>query len=322
MKKTKKLKISDHSSSIFIAFYRSIKLGLSNFWRNKFLSFATIVVMAIIIFIFNIILAIQFIGNQALQSLSEQVDIVIYLQDDIEYYDASKLTEALKNIEGVKNVKYTSKEEALEIIGKTHPKTAEFLKKFDLKNPLPPSISITTQRAEDHAKIREFLGQEKYKDIMQNYVTEGASGESIILSSVAKNLESISKFVRQIIFWIVFVFILGGTLIIINAIQLTIYNRRQEIHIMKLVGATPSFIRMPFIFEGILYAVFSVILSFIILYAISYSIEVDNNTLWDFYPNLDLYKVFITELIITTLLAIISSFSAVEQYIKGKLIMN
>ena len=145
MKETKKLKIEDKSGSIFISFFRGIKLGLNNFWRNKFLSMATIIVMAIIIFIFNVILAIQFIGNQALQSLSERVDIVIYLQDDIEYYDATKLTEALKNIDGVKNVKYTSKEEALEIVGKTHPKTAEFLTKFNLKNPLPPSISITTR---------------------------------------------------------------------------------------------------------------------------------------------------------------------------------
>jgi cell division transport system permease protein len=322
MKETKKLKIEDKGGNIFISFFRGIKLGLNNFWRNKFLSIATIIVMAIIIFIFNVILAIQFIGNQALQSLSERVDIVIYLQDEIEYYDATQLTEALKNIDGVKDVKYTSKEEALEIVGKTHPKTAEFLKKFNLKNPLPPSISITTRSAENHAAIQQFLSQDKYKNMMENYVTEGASGESVILSTVAKNLENIHQFVKQIIFWVVFVFILGGTLIIVNAIQLTIYNRRKEIHIMRLVGATPGFIRLPFVFEGILYAVLAVAISFIILLAISNSIQVESINLLSYYSDFNIYRVFITELTITVTLAIISSFSAAEQYIKGNLTMN
>ncbi len=322
MTKKEKLKISDHTGNIFIAFARGLLLGLKNFWRNKFLSFATIVVMAIIIVIFNIILAIQFIGNQALQSLSERVDIVIYLQDDTSFYDASQLTDALKKVSGVKAVKYTSKEEALDIVSKTHPKTAEFLKKFDLKNPLPPSISITTESPEDHLKVQELLSQDRYQKLMANYVPGAASGENTILSSVAKNLESISKFVRQIIFWVVFVFILGGTLIIVNAIQLTIYNRRQEIHIMRLVGATPNFIRLPFIFEGLLYAIFAVLLSFIILYILGQSIHLETTNLWGYYTNLDLQKVITSELIIAIILATISSFSAVEQYIKGKLNMN
>lgn len=322
MKKTNKLKISDYSGNIFISFYRGIKLGMTNFWRNKFLSIATIIVIAVIIFIFNIILAIQYIGNQTLQSLSERVDIVIYLRDDIEYYEAQNIVNALNNISGVKETKYTSKEEALNIVSKTHPETADFLRKFELRNPLPPSISITTVSAEDHGKVITLLEQEKYKNLMQNYVTEGGSGESVILSSVAGNLEDISKFVRQIIFWMVLVFILGGTLIIVNGIQLTIYNRRQEVHIMRLVGATPNFIRLPFIFEGILYAICAVLLSFIILIVLSQSINLEGTTLWSYYTNLNLSNIFVSELALTILLAIISSFSAVEQYIKGKLITN
>jgi len=322
MNQIKQLKVNDKSGNIFLAFIRGIILGLKNFWRNKFLSFATIIVMAIIIVIFNIILAIQFIGNQALQSLSERVDIVIYLQDDTSFYDANQLTAELKDIKGVKQVQYTSKEEALEIVAKTHPKTAEFLTKFNLENPLPPSISITTESADDHVKVQEVLSQDKFKNMMQNYVSEGSTGESVILSSVATNLQNISKFVRQIIFWVVFVFILGGTLIIVNAIQLTIYSRRQEIHVMRLVGATPGFIRLPFIFEGLLYAIIAVLLSFVMLWGLGQSIQLENSNLWEYYDNLNLHKVIVTELIVTIILAAISSFSAAEQYIKGKLTVH
>ena len=318
MNKTKQPTLTDFSSNIFIAFFRSLRLGATNFWRNKILSLATIVVIAVILFIFNVILAVHFIGNQALRALSERVDIVLYLRDDISFYDAQNLSQQLQNIVGVKTVKYTSKDQALEIVSKTHPKTADFLKKFNLKNPLPPSISITTQSAEDYKTVENFLEQGQYKTLLKNYVAEGGSGESIILSDVAKNLTSISSFVRQVIFWLVLVFVIGGTLVIVNAVQLTIYTRRHEISIMQLVGATPTFIRMPFVFEGILYAVCAVIFSFIFLAFLGKTIQIEDSALWSYYNNLELGKVFTTELGITVILGIISSFAAVQQYIKGK----
>lgn len=312
----KKLKVRDISGNILIAFFRALGLGLANFWRNKFLSAATITLMAVIIFIFNIILTVQFIGNQALQSLNERVDIVIYLRDDISFYEAKMLSDAIGQLEGIKTVKYTSKEEALVTVAKTHPKTAEFLKKFKLQNPLPPSISVVTISPEDQLKVQQLLQNDSYKNLMKNYVTAENSGESMILSTVAKNLASISQFVRQIIFWMVLVFVLGGTLIVINAIQLTIYTRRHEIHIMRLVGATPGFIRLPFIFEAILYSICAVLLSFLILYLLSQTIQLE------YYPSLQLEKLFISELIIAIILGIINSFFAVQQYLKDKLTVN
>jgi cell division transport system permease protein len=314
-----KLKPKDFNSNIFIAFSRSLQLGVTNFWRNKFLSLATIGVIAVILFIFNTILAVHFIGNQALRALSERVDIVIYLRDDIQMYDAQKLAEELKNVPGVKTVKYTSKEEALDIVAKTHPKTAEFLKKFNLANPLPPSISIITQRPEDYQTVENFLGKGEYKSLMQNYIAEGSGNESVILSSVAKNLLNISQFVRQVIFWLVLVFVLGGTLVIVNAIQLTIYTRRQEISIMRLVGATPAFIRMPFVFEGIFYGLGSVLASFLFLFILGKTIQIDDATMWAYYNSLELNKVFVAEIIVTVVLGIMSSYAAVEQYIHGKI---
>jgi cell division transport system permease protein len=320
--KKEKLKVRDNGGNIFIAPLRAIKLGFSNFWRNRFLSIATILVIAVIIFIFNVILAIQFISSQALQTLSERVDMVVYLRDDISFNDAKRLSDSLSAVSGVKTVKYTSKEEAMEIVAKTHPKTAAFLQKFDLRNPLPPSVSVITVTPEDQLKVQQFFEQSEYKNMVQNIVSEGSSNESVILSNVAKNLISISHFVRQIIFWMVLVFVLGGTLVIVNAIQLTIYTRRNEIHIMRLVGATPNFIRLPFIFEGILYGVFAVLISFLFLGILGGSIRLEESNLWEYYNNLEIGRLFIAELALTMVLATLSSFSAVQQYLKGKLTVN
>ncbi len=314
-----KLTPSDFNSNIFVAFSRSLQLGLTNFWRNKFLSMATIGVIAVILFIFNAILAVHFIGNQALQALSERVDIIIYLRDDIQPTEAQNLAQQLQNIPGVKTVQYTSKEQALDIVAQTHPQTADFLRKFNLTNPLPPSISIITQRPEDYQTVENFLEQPQYKSLMQNYVAAGGTNENIILSNVAKNLLNLSQFVRQVIFWLVLVFVLGGTLVIVNAIQLTIYTRRQEITIMRLVGATPTFIRMPFIFEGVLYGVSAVLISFLFLFFLGKTIQIDASTMWSYYNSLQLGQVFLAELTMTVILGIISSFAAVEQHIHGKI---
>ncbi len=300
------------------AFTNSLGLGLRNFWRNKMLSIATVLVIAVIVFIFNVILVVHFIGNQTLKALSERVDVVIYLQDDVSFYDAQTFLKALKDMEEIRTATYTSKEEALEVVAKTHPKTAEFLKKFDLKNPLPPSISITLQKPEDYQKVENFLEKGEYKTLLKNYVADGGTGENAILSSVAKNLANMSRFVRQIIFWLVLVFVLGGTLVIMNAIQLTIYMRRQEINIMRLVGATPIFMRLPFIFEGVLYACSAIMTSFLFLLLLSKNIQIENSTLWNYYNALEIGKVFWVELAITSVLGVISSFAAVQQYAKGK----
>jgi len=309
-----KLKPQDFNSNIFVAFWRCIQLGFTNFWRNKFLSMATIGVIAVILFIFNAILAVHFIGNQALQALSERVDIVIYLRDDIQQYDAQNLVSNLQKIPGVKTVQYTSKDEAMDTVAKTNPQAADFFKKFNT-NPLPPSISIVTLHPEDYQNVENFLKQGQNKAFMENYVAEGGNSDSIVLSNVAKNLVNISQFVRQVIFWLVLVFVLGGTLVIVNAIQLTIYTRRQEISIMRLVGATPTFIRMPFIFEGILYGVCAVLVSFVFLFVLGKTIQIDNNTMWSYYNSLQLNKVLLAELGITVILGIMSSFAAVEQHI-------
>jgi cell division transport system permease protein len=278
--------------------------------------------MAVILFIFNTILAIQYIGNQALLNLNNRVDIVIYLKNNIEFYQAKNLTQALESLKGVKKVKYTSQTEALEIVSKTHPKTAEFLTRFNIQNPLPPSISIITESPEYYGAVQQVLTTPKYKDLMDKYVAKGTDNDSIILSTVAENITNMNGFVKQLIFWMVLIFILGGTLVVINAIQLTIYTRRQEIHIMRLVGATPNFIRLPFLFEGVIYGVFSVLLSFLLLFLIGNTVKIDQTSLWSYYNQLAIHRVFFFELIITCALSFFSSFSAVEQHSKGKLSMH
>ncbi len=309
-------------TSLLLTFQRSLKLGITNFWRNKFLSLATILVIAVILFIFNVILAVHFITNQGLQDISARVDFPIDLKSDLSLYDVQNLITDLKKIDDIRAITFRSKEEALEIVAKTHPETVTFQKKFGLPNPLWPSLIISPKNSEAYPKVLNFLKDSPYKTLLRNNEVNISIAEGNIIASAGENLNHIQGFVRQIIFWIIVAFVSGGTLVIVNAIQLTIYTRRQEITIMRLVGATPNFIRLPYLVEGVLYAFFSVICSVIFLLILAKTIQIQHGNLWQYYEQLRLETLVGTELFLTLILGIISSYSATEQYIKGKLILH
>ncbi|MBD3360521.1 FtsX-like permease family protein [Candidatus Peregrinibacteria bacterium] len=295
-------------------------LSLRNIWRNKFLSLATVFVIGIIIFIFNIILAVNFITKDALSDLSKKIDIVLYLKESTTFADAENLTNELEQIEGVEQVSYTSKEEALNQIKSTHPDITLAFEKYNLGNPLPASISITTTHPKYHKTIAEYLSQDKYQVYLSNIITGEDSTSSSIITSVSKNLLEVNNFTQQIIFWLIITFIIGGTLIILNALQITIFNRRQEITVMKLVGASHWFIRFPFIIESILYGILAVIISFIMILILSKNIQISETSLWSYYTDIQFYKIFLMELIITIVLSIASSMLAVHEYLQKKII--
>jgi cell division transport system permease protein len=286
-------------------------------WRNKFLTVATILVMAILIFIFNIILAVNFVAKSALDELTQKVDIVVYLKDNVEYYQVQQMINELQDLRGITEVTYTSKSEALEIVSETHPKTAEFLTRYGVDNPLPPSINITTERPELHIMVQQFLNQEKYRHLFANVIAEGGK-QSTATEAVTKNLINLSRATNQIIFWVFVIFIIGAVLIISNAIQLTIYNRHREIFIMRLVGATHNFIRMPFLIEGLFYGIISMLIAALLLYILASQIQIAEVSIPEYFQNIPVYKIFFIELGIAAVAGILCSFLAVYRYLRTK----
>lgn len=310
-----------HKESVFEMIGRALDLSFSNMWRNKYLTMATVLVMGILIFIFNIILGVNFVTKSALNELTQKVDIIVYLKDSSEYYQVQEMMNDLKNLEGVTNVTYRSKTEALEIVSKTHPKTAEFLEKYGVDNPLPPSINVTTERPELHLAVQQFLNQEKYRHMLANIVTD-AEKQSSATGVVTKNLINLSDATNQIIFWVFVVFITGSILIVSNAIQLTIYSRQREIYIMRLVGATKNFIRLPFLFEGLFYGMFAMIIASLFILIMATQIQISQVSIIYYLKQIPLLTIFLIELGASIILGIICSYIAVYRYLRSKLILE
>ncbi len=307
-----------NKSSFFSLFEKSFKLSLSNIWRNKVLSLATIFVTGTILFIFNIILAINFITQSALTDLNKKVDITVYLKETTTEEQAQTIAHELQSIKEIAGVNYTSKAQALAQIKTTHPDLSLSFEKYNLGNPLPASLNITTTNPKYHQAVADFLAQDKYQVYLSNVITNNSNDNNII-TSVSKNLIKLSDFTHQVIFWLIITFVLGGTLIILNALQITIFTRKHEISVMKLVGASHWFIRSPFIIESIIYGVSAVILSFIMFFSLTGKIQIEDTAFWSYYSGINFILVFLLELIGTILLCIFSSSVAIHEYLKKDL---
>lgn len=294
---------------------RASSLALNNIWRNKFLSLATIFVIGTIIFIFNIILAVNFIAKTALNDLNKKIDIIAYVKESVTVEETQNLIKDLSQIEGVEKVQYTSKEDAIKQLKKTHPDISIAFEKYSLGNPLPASVNIVTLSPEYRKKIEETLSQEKYQKALSNIVSVNNNSNNQIMSSVAKNLIDVNNFANQVIFWLIAIFIIGGSLIMLNAIHLTIFNRKREIGIMKLVGAPYWFIRLPFILESVVYGILAVLISLALLYLLSKNIQIKETNLFSYYSEIKFYRIFIGELLLTVILTAASSAIAVHEYI-------
>ena len=313
MKKMKK----KHRNNIARAF----RLSFSNMWRNKYLTAATVLVMGILIFIFNIILSVNYVTQEALNDLTRKVDIVVYLKDDTQYYQVQQMIKELKALDGIVNATYTSKTDALKIVSQTRPKTAEFLSKYGVDNPLPASLNITTERPELHIMVQQFLNQEKYRHLLANTITDDKT-QNAATQAATTNLIKLSHSINQIIFWIFVVFIGGAILIISNSILLTIYNRQREIYIMRLVGATHAFIRLPFILEGLFYGMFSALIAGLLLWLMASQINISEVSISSYLAAVPILKIFTIELVASILLGILCSFLAVFVYLRSKLILE
>jgi len=305
-------------TSFVYLFQKSFKLSLSNIWRNKALSLATIFVTGTILFIFNIILAINFITQNALTDLNKKVDITVYLKETTTEEQAQGIIHDLKSIKEIADVNYTSKSQALDQIKTTHPELSLSFEKYNLGNPLPASLNITTISPKYHQAVADFLAQDKYQLYLSNVITNNSSDNKII-TSVSKNLIKLSDFTHQVIFWLILTFVLGGALIILNALQITIFTRKHEISVMKLVGASHWFIRSPFIIESIIYGVLAVILSFIMFFVLTQKIQIESTAFWGYYSGINFIIIFLAELVGTVALSVLSASLAIHEHLKQDL---
>lgn len=303
-------------------FTYSARSSLKNLWRNKYGSIATILVIAIILFILNIILVVNIIVKSQLNDLGQKITMIVYLQDDISEQKAKEMNDDIRLEDGVKDSVYISKQTALQNFLKGHPKTAEYYQKFNLENTLPPSIQITVQSPENYETVQKFLQASPNHAFISTLEEPTGSADNTITQKVTDNLLKLNKFSKTLLFWVVTAFLIGSLLIMNNGIHLAIYNRRLEISIMRLVGATPNLIRLPYLLEAVWATLIATVLSFAGFYIMMQFALLPEI---DFFSNIvaiPFMLLFSAETLATLALTLLSSYAAVEKHLRKHMVLS
>lgn len=302
---------------------RIFKTGLLNFIRNAWLGMAAIAVMVITltIILFSIIANATFANT--VQSITDRIDISVYLKDSVDVKSRDKLISQLGSLENVKSVDYVSKDEALEIYRKQNIDNPDLLQAINqTDNPLPSSLQIKPRDPNKIESIRTFLEKKEVKALQSDETSYSGDRKAAI-----DKITNATSFFRKAGVVGVAVFAVISMLIIFNTIQMAIFNRRDELTIMRLLGASTNFIRGPFIVESMLYGIVSGVLSLVIIHTIftisAHAFEASSLGLLDInYSNeyfASHYWLFLgLQLGVGMLIGAISSLIATRRYLKFK----
>jgi len=295
---------------------RIFHLGWTNFKRNRYISFGTTGVMVLVLMLFSGLLAINFLSTQVAANLAEKVDVSAYFKSDISEGDILSIKSELEALDNVKKVEYTSADQALAEFKERHAGDAviqESLAELDF-NPLQASLNIKANDSSQFASVVQFLEANKFRAVIDKinfYENE----------KVISRLESISKGIQNWGFVLTMVLAVIAVLVTFNTIRLTIYNQRQEIEIMKLVGGSNWYIKAPFLVEGGLYGAFAASVTAVVFYPALFFISPKISTLM---PGVSLMSYFTANMLqflfmvffVGILLGVVSSLVAIRRFLK------
>lgn len=245
---------------------RVVRAGFVGFWRNAYVSLASIFVMTVALFVIGATMFIEQLLTTSLVTLQSKVDINVYFVPDAAQEDIDSIRTAVAALPDVASVTYISREEALERYRERYRNNEIAMQALaELgENPLGSTIAIQARETSQYESIAGFLEEQR------------ASTQSSVIDDInyARNRDSIDTLtsiinaVEQASFITMIVLLVAAVLITFNTIRLAIYTAREEIGIMRLVGASNTFIRGPFMLQGVMYGVIAGVLALLILYPI------------------------------------------------------
>ncbi|MBC8545756.1 ABC transporter permease [Clostridiaceae bacterium NSJ-31] len=228
------------------------KEGARNVWVNRLMSLASIGVLIACMLLIGSSVLLSVNMNNVVGYVEDQNEVVIVLEDDMDQSELDELDDELHDIENINNIVFVSKEEAFQNEKDKLGDAAELLREDDNFYPNTYRIKIDDL---------EFL-DETVDEIGRLFGVEDVKAPT----DIAETLTSVKKLVITMGMGIV-ALLIGVTLIIIaNTIKITVFNRRKEISIMKYVGATDLFIKLPFMIEGLILGLISAIMAYFILW--------------------------------------------------------
>lgn len=303
-------------------YWRIIHTGIVNFIRNISLAVAAMAVMVVTLTILLFSLITNATFENTIAQITNKVDISVYLQDATTDEQAKQLVARLQKQPQIMKVEYLNKDQALKSFIRQNADNADLGAAAAANgNPVPATILVYPRDLNEVPTIQAYLVQTDNKKL-QTADSPSYSGDH---KQAIDNITHATNVLRKIGVITVAVFALICVLIIFNTIQMAIFNRRDEIQIMRLLGASTSYIRGPFVVESIIYgflsAIVSVWITYSVFFASSNALQATSLGLIDInYANQYFEKHFLAflgfQITIGILIGAVSSVIATRRYLK------
>lgn len=297
---------------------RIVKAGFVSFWRNGFVSLSSVLIITLTLFSLGSIVFAGAILNSSLDQVKSKVDVNVYFVSNAKESDILALKNKIQSLPEVANVEYVSREKALANFKERHANDQITLQALDElgDNPLGAILNISAKETSQYEGIAKFLDSEagdnaSFIDKVNYYQNKAA------IDTLTRMINGGTK----IAFGITLALIIISILIALNTIRLAIYIAREEISVMRLVGASNRYIRGPFIIAGIMYGVVSALITLAFFYPATYWISSITATFFSGFSIFTYYlanfvQLFVLIVGVGVLLGAISSYLAVRKYLR------
>ena len=318
---SKALTNKKHNRRRLLTFWRVIRYGTDSFIRNSWLSVAATAVMVITLLIIFTAFVTQNISIDTVGDLQNKVNMSIYLKTNTTDKVGNGLKDKLLKLKSVKTVDFVNAEQARVQFAKDNGNNPEALEALNqATNKLPATLKVTIENIDDTSQLEKFVAEDK---LIKGYINPdyppSFAGER---RNTIKTIGRAINFVQVVGLAAGILFIVISSLIIFNTIRMAIFNRKEEIQMMKLIGADQSFIRGPFLVEAVIYGFIAAFiatgLGIWALYGsaktlLSYQISVQ--------PTIDIVTVYspfvlLAMIAIGAIIGVISSLLATRRYLK------
>jgi len=295
---------------------RIIKSGWLGFKRQANLSFATCLILVMTVSLISFLFLFRDILGFLAEEARAKADVSVYFKEDCAEEKMFEIKEELAELEAVKEIELISKEEALEDFIERHRDEESLMESLvELgANPFLASLNIKASEIGDYEKIASFLEEEEFEEVIEKVDYHKRK-------PVIERIFEATNFADKTGIVILTIFVLVSVLLSFNTIRLAISGQKEEISIMRLVGASNNFIRGPFLVQG---AICGIISLFVSLTIVSLSSYIVTPQIAGFFPGfrffdffkLDFGRLFLIQIVFSLGLGIIPSFIAIRRFLR------
>ncbi len=302
---------------------RIFRAGILSFSRNAFVSFASILVMTVTLFTVGITMFAGVILGSALVELRDKADVNVYFSTTATEGPILELKASLEALPEVSKVEYLSREEALAAFRERHQNDQLTLQALDElpDNPLGAVLNVKAKDLAQYESIAAFLKDQQSSAAASTSIIDKINFYDEQHRAALGRLQYITDSAKVLGIWIIAILIATTLAISFNTLRLAIYSSRDEIQVMRLVGAGSFYIRAPFMVEGVLYGLIAGLVTLLLFYPLTWWL---GGATGNFFGGVNIFTYYISHflnfflIIIGTgvLLGATASFLAVRRYLK------